>query len=146
MTDVPRTDINVNEFNRNLIGEFRANDGKVTGVFAGAPVLLLNTTGARSGRTHTTPLVYQQDGDRIVVFGSKGGSPTHPAWYHNLVANPIVTVELPGERFEAKAATVEGPERERIWSAQKEIMPGFAEYEAKTDRQIPVVVLERVNG
>ncbi len=140
------TDVNVNEFNRNLIGEFRANDGKVTGVFAGAPVLLLTTTGARSGRKHTTPLVYQNDGDRIVVFGSKGGAPTHPAWYHNLVANPIVTVELPGETFEAKAATVEGPERERIWSAQKEIMPGFAEYEAKTDRQIPVVVLERVSG
>ncbi len=140
------TDVNVNEFNRNLIGEFRANDGKVTGVFAGAPVLLLTTTGARSGRKHTTPLVYQQDGDRIVVFGSKGGAPTHPAWYHNLVANPVVTVELPGETFEAKAATVEGPERERIWSAQKEIMPGFAEYEAKTDRQIPVVVLERVSG
>jgi deazaflavin-dependent oxidoreductase (nitroreductase family) len=140
------TDVNVNEFNRNLIGEFRANDGKVTGVFAGAPVLLLTTTGARSGRKHTTPLVYQQDGDRIVVFGSKGGAPTHPAWYHNLVANPIVTVELPGETFEAKAATTEGAERERIWSAQKEIMPGFAEYEAKTDRQIPVVVLERVTG
>jgi deazaflavin-dependent oxidoreductase (nitroreductase family) len=140
------TDVNVNEFNRNLIGEFRAKDGKVTGVFAGAPVLLLTTTGARTGRKHTTPLVYQQDGDRIVVFGSKGGAPTHPAWYHNLVANPIVTVELPGETFEAKAATVEGPERERIWSAQKEIMPGFAEYEAKTDRQIPVVVLERVSG
>ena len=140
------TDVNVNEFNRNLIGEFRANDGKVTGVFAGAPVLLLTTTGARSGRKHTTPLVYQQDGDRIVVFGSKGGAPTHPAWYHNLVANPIVTVELPGETFEAKARTAEGAERERIWSAQKEIMPGFAEYEAKTDRQIPVVVLERVTG
>jgi len=140
------TDVNVNEFNRNLIGEFRAKDGKVTGVFAGAPVLLLTTTGARSGRKHTTPLVYQQDADRIVVFGSKGGAPTHPAWYHNLVANPVVTVELPGKTFEAKAATVEGPERERIWSAQKEIMPGFAEYEAKTDRQIPVVVLERVTG
>ncbi len=140
------TDVNVNEFNRNLIGEFRAKDGKVTGVFAGAPVLLLTTTGARSGRKHTTPLVYQPDGDRIVVFGSKGGAPTHPAWYHNLVANPIVTVELPGETFEAKAGTAEGAERERIWSAQKQIMPGFAEYEAKTDRQIPVVVLERVTG
>ena len=138
------TDVNVNEFNRNLIGEFRANHGKVTGVFAGAPVLLLTTTGARSGRTHTTPLVYQNDGDRIVVFGSKGGAPTHPAWYHNLVANPIVTVELPGETFEAKAATVEDPERERIWSAQKEIMPGFAEYQRKTTRTIPVIVLSRI--
>jgi deazaflavin-dependent oxidoreductase (nitroreductase family) len=140
------TDVNVTEFNRNLIGEFRANDGKVAGQFAGAPLLLLTTTGAKSGRKHTTPLVYQQDGDRIVVFGSKGGAPTHPAWYHNLVANPIVTIELPGDTFEAEARTAVGAERERIWSAQKEIMPGFAEYEAKTDRQIPVVLLERVNG
>ena len=140
------TDVNVNEFNRNLIAEFRANEGAVTGVFAGAPMLLLTTTGAKSGRRHTTPLVFQKDGDRIVVFGSKGGAPSHPAWYHNLVANPTVTVELPGETFEATAVTAEGAERDRIWSAQKAIMPGFAEYEAKTDRQIPVVVLERVNG
>ena len=86
--------------------------------------------------------MYQKDGDRIVVFGSKGGAPNHPAWYHNLVANPNVTVELPGETFEATAVTAEGAERDRIWSAQKEAMPGFAEYEAKTDRQIPVIVLE----
>jgi deazaflavin-dependent oxidoreductase (nitroreductase family) len=137
------TDVNVNEFNRNLIDEFRANNGKVGGPFAGAPLLLLTTTGAKSGRKHTTPLVYQKDGDRLVVFGSRGGAPNHPAWYHNLVANPKVTVELPGETFEANAVTVEGAERDRIWSAQKEIMPGFAEYEAKTDREIPVVVLTR---
>lgn len=137
------TDVNVNEFNRNLIDEFRANDGKVGGPFAEAPLLLLTTTGAKSGRKHTTPLVYQRDGDRIVIFGSKGGAPSHPAWYHNLVANPRATVELAGETFEATAVTAEGAERERIWSAQKEIMPGFAEYEAKTDRQIPVIVLTR---
>jgi deazaflavin-dependent oxidoreductase (nitroreductase family) len=137
------TDVNVNEFNRNLIDEFRANDGKVGGPFAEAPLLLLTTTGAKSGRKHTTPLVYQKDGDRIVIFGSKGGAPSHPAWYHNLVANPRATVELAGETFEATAVTAEGAERERIWSAQKEIMPGFAEYEAKTDRQIPVIVLTR---
>ena len=137
------TDVNVNEFNRNLIDEFRANDGKVGGPFAEAPLLLLTTTGAKSGRKHTTPLVYQKDGDRIVIFGSKGGAPSHPAWYHNLVANPRATVELAGETFEATAVTAEGVERERIWSAQKEIMPGFAEYEAKTERQIPVIVLTR---
>ncbi|MDQ1481434.1 MAG: hypothetical protein QOI44_2295 [Actinomycetota bacterium] len=136
----------VNDFNSNLIAEFRAGDGKVGGPFEGAPLLLLTTTGAKTRRKHTTPLVYQQDGDRIVVFGSKGGAPSHPAWYHNLVANPTVTVELPAETFEARAVTVEGGERDRIWSAQKELMPGFADYEAKTDRQIPVIVLERVSS
>jgi deazaflavin-dependent oxidoreductase (nitroreductase family) len=136
----------VSEFNRNLIDEFRANAGKVTGVFEGAPLLLLTTTGTKSGRKHTTPLVYRKDGDRIVVFGSKGGAPRHPAWFHNLVANPNVTVELPGgETFEARAAVTEGAERDRLFAAQKEAMPAFAQYEAKTDRQIPVVALERVN-
>jgi len=137
------TDVNMHDFNRNVIDEFRTNDGKVGGPFENAPILLLTTTGAKSGRKYTTPLVYQTDGDRIVIFGSKGGAPSHPAWYHNLVANPRVTIELPGETVEVTAATVEGAERERIWSAQKEIMPGFAEYEAKTERQIPVIVLTR---
>jgi deazaflavin-dependent oxidoreductase (nitroreductase family) len=139
----------VNDFNRDLIDEFRANDGKVTGVFEGSPLLLLTTTGAKSGRTHTTPLVYlrdgdRPDGDRIVVFGSRGGAPNHPAWFHNLVANPSVTVELPDETFEAHAVVAAGAERDRIFSAQKKAMPAFADYEAKTDREIPVVVLERV--
>ena len=133
----------VSEFNTNLINEFRANDGKVGGPFEGAPLLLLTTTGAKSGRTHTTPLVYLNDGDRIVIFGSKGGAPTHPAWYHNLVANPGVTVELPAEKFDARAVRIEGAERDRIFTAQKQIMPGFAEYEAKTNRVIPVIALER---
>ena len=135
----------MNDFNRNLIDEFRANDGKVTGIFGGAPLLLLTTTGAKSGRKHTSPLVYLTDGDRVVVFGSKGGAPSHPAWYHNLVANPGVTVELPGETFEAKALVTDGAERERLFSAQKQAMPAFAEYEQKTDRQIPAIVLERVS-
>jgi len=134
----------MNEFNHNLIAEFRANDGKVDGAFAGAPLLLLTTTGAKTGRKHTTPLVYLKDGDRVVVFGSKGGAPTHPAWYHNLVANPGVTVELAGDTFEARGVTIEGDERERIFAAQKDAMPAFKEYEEKTDRQIPVIVLERV--
>jgi deazaflavin-dependent oxidoreductase (nitroreductase family) len=135
----------VNDFNRNLIDEFRAADGKVGGQFEGAPLLLLTTTGAKTGRTHTTPVVYLEDGGRIFVFASKGGAPTNPAWFHNLVAHPTVTVELPGETFEARAVTVEGPERERIWTAQKELMPGFKDYEAKTERQIPVVELERAS-
>jgi deazaflavin-dependent oxidoreductase (nitroreductase family) len=134
----------VNDFNRNLIAEFRANEGKVEGAFGGAPLLLLTTTGAKSGRRHTTPLVHLNDDGRIYVFGSMGGAPKNPAWYHNLVANPDVTVELPGDTFEARAVAVAGDERERIWTAQKDAMPAFKDYEAKTDRQIPVIVLERV--
>jgi deazaflavin-dependent oxidoreductase (nitroreductase family) len=134
----------VNDFNRSLIEEFRASDGNVAGHFAGAPLLLLTTTGARTGREHTTPVVYARDGDRLLVFGSKAGAPTHPAWYHNLVANPTVTVELPGERFEARAVVLEGDERDRLFDAQKAAMPGFADYERKTSRTIPVIALERV--
>jgi len=133
----------VNDFNRSLIEEFRANHGKVKGGFEGAPLLLLTTTGARSGRKHTTPVVYMQDGERILVFGSKGGAPTNPAWYHNLVANPVVTVELPDEQFEARAVVTKGEERDRLFDRQKSLMPGFADYERKTTRQIPVIALER---
>jgi deazaflavin-dependent oxidoreductase (nitroreductase family) len=135
----------VNDFNQSLIEEFRANDGKVSGPFVGAPLLLLTTTGAKTGREHTTPVVYARDGDRLLVFGSKAGAPTHPAWYHNLVANPTVTVELPGERFEARAVVLEGDERDRLFDAQKAAMPGFADYERKTSRTIPVIALERVS-
>jgi deazaflavin-dependent oxidoreductase (nitroreductase family) len=134
----------VNDFNRSLIEEFRANDGKVSGPFEGTPLLLLTTTGAKTGRKHTTPVVYLPDGDRVVVFGSKGGAPTHPAWYHNLLANPAVTVELPGERYEARAVVTEGDERDRLFDEQKSRMPGFADYERKTTRTIPVIALERV--
>jgi deazaflavin-dependent oxidoreductase (nitroreductase family) len=133
-----------NDFNQSLIEEFRANDGKVTGVFAGRPLLLLTTTGAKSGRPRVSPLVYTTDGDRIVTIASKGGAPTNPDWYHNLVANPTVTVELPGETFQARATVIEGAERERLYDAQAALMPGFAEYQQKTTRQIPVVVLERI--
>jgi deazaflavin-dependent oxidoreductase (nitroreductase family) len=138
----------VNDFNQSLIEEFRAKDGKVGGNFQGAPMLLLTTKGAKTGRLHTTPVVYQADGDgsekRIYVFASKGGAPTNPAWYHNLRANPTVTVELPGETFEARAVETEGDERERVWTEQKSRMPGFADYEQKTSRRIPVVALERI--
>jgi deazaflavin-dependent oxidoreductase (nitroreductase family) len=134
----------VNDFNRNIIDQFRANHGKVEGIFADAPLLLLSTTGAKSGLRRTNPLVYSTDGDRIVVIASKGGAPSHPDWYRNVVANPEVTVELPDETFEARASVASGEERQRLFDAQAALMPNFKEYAEKTDREIPVVVLERV--
>jgi deazaflavin-dependent oxidoreductase (nitroreductase family) len=134
----------MSDFNAAIIDEFRANGGKVGGQFEGAPMVLLHTTGARSGTERVNPLVYQADGDRIAIFGSKGGAPTHPAWFHNLVANPDVTVELGPDTVPMRARVAEGEERERIWTRQKQVMPGFADYEANTTRVIPVVILERV--
>jgi deazaflavin-dependent oxidoreductase (nitroreductase family) len=137
--------IDFNQFNRNLIEEFRANDGVVTGPFAGAPLMLLTHRGAKTGTERTTPLVHTMDGDKVVIIASKGGSPSHPHWYLNLLANPDVTVELPGETFAARAtALTEGPERERLYRAQADLMPNFAEYQEKTERLIPVVVLEKI--
>jgi deazaflavin-dependent oxidoreductase (nitroreductase family) len=133
-----------NDFNQNIIAEFRANDGKVGGMFSGRPMLLLTTTGAKSGQARTTPLVHTRDGDRIVVIASKGGAPTNPAWYHNLVANPSVTVELGTEKFPARATVVTGPDRDRLYAAQAAMMPAFAEYQTRTTRQIPVIALERL--
>jgi deazaflavin-dependent oxidoreductase (nitroreductase family) len=132
------------DFNRNLIEEFRTNNGTVTGVFENAPLLLLTTTGAKSGRRHTTPLVYTRDGDRLVIIASKGGAPVHPAWYHNVVATPVVTIELPNETFNARATVATGEERSRLFDAQAALMPAFNEYQQKTEREIPVIVLERV--
>jgi deazaflavin-dependent oxidoreductase (nitroreductase family) len=142
--DPPMTD--VNEFNQAIIDEFRANGGKVGGGFEGAPMVLLHHTGAKSGAERVAPLVYRSEGDAIVVFGSKGGAPSHPHWYRNLVANPETTVEIGTETIKVRARVAEGAERDRIWSAQKQAMPGFAEYEAKIagTREIPVIVLERV--
>ena len=134
----------VNDFNRNLIDEFRNNNGKVTGVFENAPLLLLTTKGAKTGREHITPIVYTTDGDDVIVIASKGGAPNHPHWYLNLVANPDVTVELPGETYAAHARVAQGDERNRLYRAQADAMPNFDEYQRKTDREIPVVVLERV--
>ncbi len=131
-------------YNQAVVDEFRDHRGQVTGMFAGAPLVLLTTTGAKSGTRRTTPVVYTRDGDRVVVIASKGGAPTHPAWYHNLVAHPEVTVELPGETFEARAVVPTGEERQRLFRAQADLMPNFDEYQKKTQRQIPVVVLERV--
>ena len=133
----------VNDWNDRIIKEFRENDGKVGGQFEGAPLVLLTTTGAKTGKVRTNPLVSLVDEDRVVIFASKAGAPTNPDWYHNIVANPRVTVEQGTERYEADATIVEGAERDRLFSTQKERFPGFADYEAGTDRVIPVVALER---
>ena len=134
----------VNEFNRGVIDEFRTNEGQVGGMFQGAPMLLLTSTGAKTGRRHTTPVVYTTDGDRLVIFASKGGSPTNPAWYHNLVANPEATVELGQDTFKVKAVVTTGEERSRLFEQRAAVMPNFAEYQQKTTRQIPVIALERI--
>src|ERR1700749_1259788 len=132
----------VSDFNRKVIDEFRANEGKVGGPFEGAPVLLLTSTGAKSGERRTTPVVYQPDGDRMVIFASKAGAPENPAWFHNLRANPTATVEVGADTVEVDAVVTEGDERERLFSKQKELMPQFADYEQKTSREIPVVALK----
>jgi deazaflavin-dependent oxidoreductase (nitroreductase family) len=133
----------INDFNQNLIDEFRANGGQVSGAFAGAPLVLLTTIGAKSGRERTFPVVYTRDGEDLVVIASKGGAPTHPAWYHNMVANPAVTVELPDETYTATAVVTEGEDRDRLFAAQAELMPHFNEYQTKTDRVLPVIRLQR---
>ena len=132
------------EFNEKLIEEFRANDGKVSGSFANAPLILITHTGAKTGTKRTSPLVYTRDGDRIVLIASKGGAPTHPHWYLNMTANPQVTVELPGETFEARVTEATGEERDRLYDAQAAQMPNFADYANATDRKIPVLVLDRI--
>lgn len=132
------------EFNLKIIEEFRANGGETFGPFKGRPLLLLTTTGAKSGDERTTPLVYSKDGDRLVIIASMGGAPKHPAWYLNLVTNPEVTVEVGTEKFVAKARVAEGAERERLYAQQAAAMPAFNEYAQKTTRVIPVVVLERL--
>ncbi|HZN14017.1 MAG TPA: nitroreductase family deazaflavin-dependent oxidoreductase [Acidimicrobiales bacterium] len=131
------------DFNTAIIDEFRANEGKVGGGFAGAPMLLLHTTGAKSGKERVNPLVYQPDGDRYAIFASKGGAPTHPDWFHNLQAHPDATIEVGTESIPVTARVAEGEERSRLWEKQKQLMPGFADYEQKTTREIPVVILER---
>ena len=129
-------------YNQTVIQEFRANGGKVGGPEL---LLLLTTTGARSGQPRTTPVAYSLDGDRLVSLASNGGALANPDWYHNLLANPLVTVELGTGQFQARAVVVEGQERERLFAQHAALMPGFAEYQQKTMRQIPVVLLDRVN-
>ncbi len=141
MSDSPPHD-----FNAQIIEEFRANDGKVGGNFEGAPMVLVTTVGAKSGRERVNPLVYQPVGDDLAVFASAAGAPTHPAWYHNIVANPTVVIEVGADKVPAEARVLTGDERSAIWERQKEIMPGFADYESSAgDREIPVVLLHRAD-
>ncbi len=133
----------VNDWNRKVIEEFRANGGKVA-QFEGRPLLLLHHTGAKTGTERVNPLVYQPIGENFAVFGSKAGADTNPDWYHNLRANPDAKVELGDGVVPVRARVAEGEERERIWDAQKRTNAAFAEYETKTSRQIPVVILERI--
>lgn len=135
----------MSDFNQTIIDEFRANGGKVGGYFAGANMLLLHTVGAKSGQERTNPLVYVTDGDRLVIIASKGGADSNPDWYYNVLANPNVTVELGNEQFQARATAVtEEPERSRLYAKMVDHRAGFAEYEQKTNRKIPAIVLERV--
>ena len=135
----------LNDFNQKVITEFRANQGKVGGQMEGMPLLLLTTTGNKTGRPLTKPLAYTKDGDRIFVIASFAGSPKNPAWFTNLVANPTVTVEVGPERYQARARITSGEERERLFKVQADKMGIFYDYQKKTTRQIPVVVLERVS-
>ncbi|MET9979929.1 nitroreductase/quinone reductase family protein [Streptomyces microflavus] len=129
-------------FQQSVIDEFRANAGKVGGPFAGSDLLLLTTTGARTGHPHTTPLGHVRDGDRLLVVGSNLGAPHHPDWYHNLLAHPTVQVELGDEEFQTVAVPAEGPRRGELFARVAAEAPGYAEYQAATDRTLPVVVLE----
>ena len=135
------------DWNAAIIEEFRANAGKVGGQFKGAPLLILHTRGAKSGKTRVNPVMYHDlDDRRVAVFASKGGAPTNPDWYHNLLTNPRATVELGTETFDVTATVARGGDRRRIWATQKQRYPGFAEYERKTKREIPVIILERIDG
>jgi deazaflavin-dependent oxidoreductase (nitroreductase family) len=133
------------ERNKKIIDEFRANGGKVGGRFEGRTLLLLHTTGAKSGKERINPLATVKDGDRHVIIASKGGSSTHPDWYFNVLANPLVTVETGKETFQARASVAEEPERTRLYDKMAEMMPAFDEYRHKTKREIPVIVLTRTS-
>jgi deazaflavin-dependent oxidoreductase (nitroreductase family) len=133
-----------NDFNAPIIDEFRTNEGRVGGPFEGLTMLLLHHKGAKTGTEYCNPLAYQELGDGSwAIFGSKGGSPRNPDWYHNLIANPEAMVEIGSKNYTVKAREAEGAERERIWSKQKIDRPAFADYEQKTAREIPVVILEK---
>jgi len=135
-----------NNYNRQLIEDFRANRGKPDGPFAKRQLLLLTTTGAKSGQARTTPMMYIPDGERLLVIASNAGAPTHPDWYRNLTVRPEVTVEVGAETFEASAVVTEGLERQQLWTRIVASYPFFTEHQAKVTRQIPVIALERRAG
>jgi len=136
----------MSDYNTQIIEEFRASAGKVGGSWEGRDLLLVTTTGRKSGKQYTTPIVYTRDGDRLLVYASQGGAPTHPDWYLNLEADPHVVVEVGDELYDATATPLEGAERDREFAAQAERIPAFAEYAAKTTRMIPVVELRRAGS
>jgi deazaflavin-dependent oxidoreductase (nitroreductase family) len=133
----------IQDFNKKIIDEFRANQGKVGGQFKGMPLLLLTTKGAKSGVSRTNPLAYLRDGDRWVIIASFAGAPKNPPWYHNLIAHPDVRVEVEGQSFDARAEVVKEPERSALYQKVEAAMPVFSEYKKKTQRTIPVVALRR---
>lgn len=135
--------MDIHERNKAIIEEFRSNGGKVGGPFTGRTLLLLHTTGTKSKAERINPVAYTTDGDRLVIIASKGGAPTHPDWYHNVVGNPHVTIEVGTDKLQAHAAIATEPERTRLYDQMAAIMPGFAEYQRKTTRRIPVIVLTR---
>ncbi|MEO6197050.1 MAG: nitroreductase family deazaflavin-dependent oxidoreductase [Dehalococcoidia bacterium] len=132
-----------NDWNQSIIEEFRANEGIVGGPFAGATMLLLTHAGRKTGTERTNPLVYLDDGARILIFASKGGAPEHPDWYRNLLANPAVTIEVGTEKFGVEATEVVGAERDRLYEKNAALRPAFAQYQRNTTRKIPVIALER---
>ncbi len=134
----------MNDYNQKTIEEFRANKGKVGGPFEGRTLLLLHHKGAKSGQERVNPVAYVRDGDHLVIVASKGGAPTNPDWYYNLVANPLVTVEVGTEKYQARAKVTEDPERSRLYDKMVAVNPGFDEYRKKTTRKIPVIVLTPV--
>ena len=151
----------IDQLNQAVIKEFRANQGKVVGLMEetpdlqalaseldilGQPLLLLTMAGAKTGRTLVRPLCYSRDGDRLVIIASRGGDPRNPPWYYNLVANPAVIVEVGTEKFKAKATQVYGAERDRLFAEAAKRLPLFAEYQNKTKRQIPLLILTRIEG
>ncbi len=135
-----------NDWNRQTIEAFRANGGKVGGIWEGKPLLLLTTTGAKSGGRLTSALMYLREDDRLLVFASKGGAPTNPDWYHNLLAHPELTVEVGNETYDAIATPVTGEERDRIYARWAEMYPQYGEYQRNTTRKIPVIALQRRKG
>lgn len=131
-------------FHARRVAEFRANGGKLNPPLDGVPLLVLTTIGAKSGQPRATPMSYTRDGERIVVVAAAGGSPRHPAWYHNLLAHPEVTVEVGGDQFQARATVAPEPERSRLFAQHTAQRPNFSEFQRLTTRQLPVVILERI--
>jgi deazaflavin-dependent oxidoreductase (nitroreductase family) len=136
----------MSDFNQKIIEEFRANSGRVGGMFEGAPMILIHHVGAKSGIERVTPLVhFREDDDNTVIVASKGGAPTHPAWFHNLKANPKIEVEVGTDTHTVVADEITGPERDEVWKRVVAQSPGFGDYQQKTDRVIPLVRLTRVS-